>query len=139
MKKRFKVVVELNKYRKDTPTEALNRILKSPPLIGDAECLNCKHEWPGVCSAGEVFFKCPLCGLKKGVFKHPGEGEMGEVIKLPSAMKEIEAKLIFEDDLFVIGLGFYEKDHILIIKCKPEGVSFHLNIRKKTDEAMDKF
>jgi hypothetical protein len=47
-------------------------------ITGEARCVACKHEWVGEWPVGEYLFKCPSCGLVKGMTKgfiNPQEDE----------------------------------------------------------------
>ena len=54
---------------------------------------------------------------------------MGNVIKLPGAMNEISTDSIYQDDLFVIGLGKNDKGHhIIVVRCLPDGLSWYWDL-----------
>ena len=50
-------------------------------IVGEAFCIQCKHEWVAVAIAGTIFFECPNCCTHKGLLKYPIDINEGEVYR----------------------------------------------------------
>ncbi len=51
---------------------------REPYMVGQAQCLACKHIWEARVQVGVYILECPECGLEKATMRglvQPGEGE----------------------------------------------------------------
>ena len=46
-----------------------------PHLVGNAHCVQCRHQWEAVAPVGAIFLECPECHTNKGLFTNHVEPE----------------------------------------------------------------
>ena len=59
---------------------AAAKLERTPHAAGQAQCMDCKHEWAAVAPVGVVALDCPQCSSPRGRFKYEFSADEGDAL-----------------------------------------------------------